>query len=137
MEEGKPGFRKPLWLRWVGIGLGVVSLFWLQVEDQEIRYVVSLSALWSAWFAVYFLLNPSRNPKLQAFTGAGLVSGLAVAPFAVLLVILKGGIHAHGFLDLTNNQINAILQSTPLWVLLGLLISLVSAQFFNRNSGHS
>ena len=136
MEEGKSRFRRPLWLRWVGIGLGVVSLSWLQVEDLESKYMLGVSALWSAWFAVWFLLNPTRNPKLQAFAGAGLVSGLAVAPFAVLLVILKGGIHAHGFLDLTNDQINSVLRSTPLWGLLGLLISLVSAQFFNRNSDH-
>jgi hypothetical protein len=126
VEEGKPGFRRPLWLRWVGIGLGVVSLFWLQVEDLDSKYVVVLSALWSAWFAVWFLLNPTCKPGLGAFARAGLVSGLAVAPFAVLLVIFKGGIHAHGFLDLTNDQIGRVLHSTPLWGLLGLVVAFIS-----------
>lgn len=102
--------------------MGVVSLFWLQVEDLESKYVVGLSALWCAWFAVWFLLNPARKPRLRAFAGTGLLSGLAVAPFAILLVLFKGGIHAHGFLDLTNDQIIRVLRSTPLWGLLGLLI---------------
>ena len=126
-----------MWLRWVGIGLGVVSLSWLQVEDLESKYVLGVSALWSAWFAVWFSLNPNRKHGLRTLAGAGLASGLAVAPFAILMTIFKGGIHAHGFLDLTNNQIIRVLRSTPVWGLLGLLISLVSAQFFNLNSNHS
>ncbi len=137
MEEGKPGFRRPLWLRWVGISTGVVSLFWIQVEDLDTIFVVSLSGLWCTWYAAWFLLNPTRKPRMGTFAGAGLLSGLAVAPFAILLTLFKGGIHTHGFLDLTNDQIGRVLRSTPLWGLLGLLISLISAQFFNRNSDHS
>jgi hypothetical protein len=37
----------------------------------------------------------------------------------LLLVVLKAGLHGHGFLDFSFYQLGSLLVRTPLWVALG------------------
>jgi hypothetical protein len=45
--------------------------------------------------------------------------GLAAFPTALLLNILKTGLHAHGFLDLSLYQLRWVFLLSPLWIILG------------------
>jgi hypothetical protein len=55
---------------------------------------------------------------------AGLLSGLAVTPLALLLMAFKSGVHGHGLPDFTPNQVTLVLLSTPAWAAAGLLVGL-------------
>ena len=118
----------PLWLRWSGLGTGVLTLAWLPVEDTQTLYLTVLSLLWSAWTAGWFATRPRLEGWLVgrwqfALLGAG--AGLLTAPVALSLVLFKAGIHAHGFLDFSVFQLTGMLLRTPFWVVVGTLVGLV------------
>jgi hypothetical protein len=117
--------KPPLSLRWAAIGLAVVSFIWLPVEDTSVACILPLSAGWCALCGAW--LYHRANQQLPAGPGGllviGLVSGLTVSPLAWLFALLKAGLHGHGFLDFTNNQLIFIAETTPGWMILGLLIA--------------
>lgn len=123
--------RTPLWLRGTAIVLGVLTLIWLPFEDTQVTYAVLLAAGWCAWgLARVFVRRPFSGLTSSGLAGA--VAGLAVAPLAVFLMVLKGGLHAHGFPDFALLQILSTLAATPWWGLAGLSSGLLAAWLKSR-----
>ena len=117
----------PLWLRWSGLGTGVLTLAWLPIEDTNTLYLTILSIMWSAWTAGWLASRPEGRDWLAgqwrwALLGAGV--GLGTAPVALGLVLLKAGMHAHGFLDFSSYQMTGMLLCTPIWMVVGGLMGL-------------
>jgi hypothetical protein len=119
MASSKPTI--PLTLRWAAIVLGVFTFLWLPVEDTTIILLLALSTAWCAWAAALVIQQSGtpRQPRRLLITGA--LAGLAVTPTALLFIVLKAGVHDHGFLDFTNRQVVLLVKITPAWVGLGLL----------------
>lgn len=77
-----------------------------------------------AWVGMRFVLR--RDCELQAghYVFGGFVAGVAAAPFPILLMIVKGGVYAHGFLDFTNFQFASVLRSPQRLGIAGLMLGL-------------
>ncbi|MBL6965564.1 MAG: hypothetical protein ISR60_03320, partial [Anaerolineales bacterium] len=127
----------PLWLRNAAIGVGVVILFWLPIEDTQINTVTFLALLIAAFGAARATYK-RRASKLHAGLRAvliGLLAGASATPIALLLIALKTGIHSHGAPDFTLTQINSLIQRTPYFTIGGLLIALGCAVWmYNRDN---
>lgn len=111
-------YKMPLWGRWTGLGLGLLTLLWTGIEDLDIWYFVGLSILWSSWGAV-ILRKGQRFKHTWKAALWGVAAGLAVTPFALFLVALKGGLHGHGFSDLTVSQLQKLVGLSLWWVSAG------------------
>lgn len=114
--------KSPLWLRWLGLGAGFLTLTWLPVEDSRITLISVLSIIWALWTAGWILSRPrwsgwaaSSSPRQIALSGA---IGLTVYPIALTLNVLKTGLHGHGFPDLSLFQLRWVFFLTPLWIIL-------------------
>jgi hypothetical protein len=121
----------PLWLRWSGLGTGVLTLAWFPIEDTQTIYLTVLSLLWSAWMAGWLATRPRVRGWLVGrwrFPLLGAGPGLLTAPVALGLVLFKAGIHAHGFLDFSVYQLTGIFARTPIWVILGCVVGIVIYQ---------
>jgi hypothetical protein len=133
----------PLWFRLSALGLGILLLLWLPVEDLDERWVVAFGAAISALVAAFFLSKTvsskttsltGKDPRSHglrqwmmgrpwlAFALAGSLAGLAVPPLAALLMIFKMGLHGHPNPDFTPGQLLAIFYRTPVFILAGLFI---------------
>jgi hypothetical protein len=123
MADSKP--KTTLAIRWAAIGLAVVSFIWLPVEDTTVAFLLAVALGWCAWAGVWAFQQANRvDPISQGrLLAIGAIAGLAVSPMALILALLKAGLHGHGFLDFTNNQLVLIAKTTPGWILLGLLVS--------------
>lgn len=116
----------PLWLRLSALLIAVALILWLPIEDLDLRYVLLFAALITAWWAARFLvrLPPDGRSFIMSHIVIGTLSGAAVTPLALLLMVFKSGLHAHGQPDFTLSQMQAILARTPVWALAGFLIAL-------------
>lgn len=122
----------PLWFRLFALGLGILLLFWLPVEDLDQRWVILFAAAFSALAAALYLSksNPAKTSSFQekkswlVFALVGALAGLAVPLLATLLMIFKIGLHGHPSPDFTPGQILAVFYRTPVFILAGLFISL-------------
>lgn len=116
----------PLWLRLSALLIAVALILWLPIEDLDLRYVLLFAALITAWWAARFLvrLSPDGRSFIMSHIVIGTLSGAAVTPLALLLMVFKSGLHAHGQPDFTLSQMQAILARTPVWALAGFLIAL-------------
>ena len=114
------------------MALAGFSLIWLPFEDTEITYPVLLAAGWCAWLLARFFVQSAGSTGLVRGALAGAVAGLAVAPLAVFLMVLKGGLHAHGFPDFALLQMRSTLATTPWWGLAGLSSGLLAGWVKSR-----
>ena len=64
----------PLGLKWLTIGLGVVTLLWLRVEDITPNYVIGLGAAWCAWAGMRFVLQWDRELQAGPYIVGGFVA---------------------------------------------------------------
>ncbi|MEN8241899.1 MAG: hypothetical protein ABFS17_08255 [Chloroflexota bacterium] len=113
-------------LRWAGILCGVITFIWLPVEDRSILFLLLLSLVWSAWLAAWWLVSRQKSSaglKVVLWAGAG--GGMLVFPITILLTLIKAGLHDHGFLDFSSSQLTTIAKTIPLWIALGLVISML------------
>ena len=85
----------PLCLRLAGLVIGASIFIWVPFEDLSIQWVLLLSVAICSWFATRLLLNHSTRNWLTVVRHSlvGGLAGLAVAPVAFLLIILKNGLH--------------------------------------------
>lgn len=133
----------PLWLRWWGLLNGAVTLFWLPVEDVLFSFISLLSAAWCLWFGGWLWVRfGDRWGTVFRGVAVGGVSGAVFFPVVVVLAVFKGGIHAHGFLDYSNFELEKLLSFTPATVLGGMILGgLLSIWLNNRgkngNSGQN
>lgn len=115
----------PLPLRLAAIGLSVLTFLWIQVEDTTVILPLAFSASWCLWAAVRWNASRPRPRKDNGLLWCSALSGLAVTPLAFVFILLKAGVHDHGFLDLTEAQLKLIAKTTPAWVGLGVILSSV------------
>ncbi len=113
--------------RSAGLVWGLALLLWLPQEDQTPRAAVMLAAA-AAGLGLWRGL--ASRPPGWAWAGGGAMAGLAVAPLAVALILVKSGLHAHGFLELGPRVLLALLLATPGWGLGGALAGGLAAIFF-------
>jgi len=112
-----------LWLRWWGLLIGVVTLFWLPMEDTTLTLLGLVSAGWGVWLAgwavhrSWFRLDALNGWRRSVMAGG--LSGLLLPAAGLGLVLVKAGLHGHGFLDFSFYQLEWLLVRTPLWVGLG------------------
>lgn len=121
-----------LGLRWAAISLGVAMIIWLPIEDVNLNAVVSFSVLILVWGASNFLIGKDSELNVRIFGWTGVLIGVAVGPLAVLLILIKGGLHSHGFLDFSLGQITRLLYTIPLWGIGGLFVGLFMGLMYRR-----
>jgi len=115
-----PAYAKtPLILRWWGLFLGGITLFWLPVEDVTTTYLTILSLAWCAWLGVWTYWRGWLTPKKLRMVWLGVFAGLCVFPVEITFILFKAGLHAHGFLDFSIYQIGRLAALIPLWLILG------------------
>jgi hypothetical protein len=123
----------PLWLRWWGLAAGAATLFWLPVEDTTLTKLGLVSAAWTVWLAGWIDLRPRLRRRLPDEVWrkalAGGLAGVLLPVIALLLVVLKAGLHGHGFLDFSFYQLGKLLVRTPIWVGVGGLGGLLFGKF--------
>jgi hypothetical protein len=120
---GSSKSRLPLAFRWATIVWGLITFIWLPFEDTTIIFLLLLSASWCVLLAGWLTIRFSQATKLINSLFIGALCGLLIFPTALLLALLKAGLHDHGFLDFSTTQLIGIARSTPIWVIIGLLIS--------------
>ena len=118
-------------LRWVVRLVWVVVapawFVWIALEDRTLAPVMLLAALISSAFAITGLARwrsgtrVERRRWLLESTGVGLAAGALVAPAAILLILIKISIHAHGTPDFSPTDIGAVIRRFPVWMLAGTL----------------
>lgn len=115
-----------LYLRLAGLLIAVSLFIWIPFEDLGLQWVLILSAAICAWIGVRFLLNwvVSGWQMVLWHSLVGCLAGLAVAPLAALLMLLKSGLHGHAAPDFTVDQMQTVFGLAPYLSLSGLLIGL-------------
>ena len=103
-----------------------LTLFWLQLEDNQMLPVVLLGAAGAALLVFHWLRGALnlRRPGVRAWAEAalsGALLGLAAALTTTFLMVLKAGMHGHVFPDYPPGQILALLSRAPTWALAGAL----------------
>lgn len=104
------------------MGIGVLFLIWIPIEDLDINYVTGLGTGISTWLALrkFYALQEYKAWKGMIISGG--LWGLAVAPLTITMMVFKSGLHAHGFQDFPISQMTDVLRSTPWWGLAGLVL---------------
>jgi hypothetical protein len=123
-------------LRLAGLLLGIALFLWLPFEDRSVNWALSFAGGISLWGATRFLVDRQTVGwrLLVRHAWVGTLAGLAVAPLALLLMVFKSGVHAHGFPDFTYDQMQTVLLRTPVWTSSGLLLGLGSGIWRGEHS---
>lgn len=116
-------------LRLGGILLGVVALLWLSFEGRDERQAILLAALLSTLGAIATGLRFGGRLRGYWLVILGAVFGFLVPLLAVLLMVIKTGLHGHGVPDFTLAQITAVLRLIPVWSGVGVLVGGAAALF--------
>lgn len=125
MDKEQAARRKSLLVRWWGIVLVFLGVFWLPVEDVSLGAVTLLAAGLCGWLGVWCALRwPARLPP-ERYPLWGLAVGLAVPVAAIGLMVFKSGLHAHGYSDFTAQQMGQMLKGGFGWAGGGLAMGWV------------
>ncbi len=116
-------------LRLGGILLGVVALLWLSFEGRDERQAILLAALLSTLGAIATGLRFGGRLRGYWLVILGAVFGFLVPLLAVLLMVIKTGLHGHGVPDFTLAQITTVLRLIPVWSGVGILVGGAAALF--------
>jgi hypothetical protein len=119
----------PRFLRLGVILLGVVVLLWLTFEGRDERQTILLAALLSALGALATSTRFGRRLRGYWYILLGGAFGLLVPLMAVLLMVLKTGLHGHSVPDFTLEQLSAVLRLIPVWTVVGVLVGGAAALF--------
>jgi len=111
-------------LRIFALILGASILLWLPFEDASLYWVILFAILIGCWGAARFLVNYPGDSRLGlwVYPLCGALAGVAVTPIAIVLMIVKNGLHAHGAPDFTLDHIVSVVLRTPVWLVGGSLI---------------
>ena len=121
-------------MRLGAILLGVMILLWLSIEDRDERRAVFLAAMLSTLGALVTGLRFGARLRGYWYILLGGTFGLLVPLLAVLLMVVKTGLHGHSVPDFTLAQISAVLRQIPVWSVVGLLVG-GAAALFDRTRG--
>ena len=115
----------PRLLRIAFIFVGAALFIWLSLEDQNERRALLLAAFLSSLIAIALYIR-MRDGRLGVYSIPllGAFSGLLVPVLAVLLMVVKTGLHGHDGPDFTIAQISTVLQRIPVWIAAGFLVGL-------------
>lgn len=111
------------WFRLITLLIGGVLLIWLLIEESSTLGVLLFSAGTCAWGLIYFSFGQHEQGRLTFIrsTLIGLINGLIVSPFAILLMALKSGLHGHTPPDFTPDQVEFALSRFPVFALGGMI----------------
>lgn len=62
----------------------------------------------------------------------GGAAGLLYLPLAIVFILIKAGLHGHGFLDFSLFQVGRLVSYTPLWGALGASVGVGIEHFVRR-----
>lgn len=116
----------PLWWRFLAIGVGILTLFWLPIEDTNLQAPTIIALLFCIIIAIRFLKTPRNTWGVIRHMGSASLLGAAITPFTLLLMTFKAGLHSHDVPDFTAQQITQVIHRTPIWIAASLLIGLGS-----------
>jgi hypothetical protein len=117
-------------LRLITITYGIVTFFWLSIEDNGVWAVTVFGlalALLLTIRAVMQKLTGKIIPSHWLLPGLALVGamiGLGTSIATTALMLMKNALHSHLFPDYPPAQMLAILERAPVWTLAGGLIGL-------------
>ncbi len=119
----------PPWLRLATIAFSIALLLWLGVEDSHVLPVTLFGATGALLLALHKGLAYFRRPhapgvRAVALAAVGVLAGGGAALGAAFLMLLKTGLHGHGFPDYPLAQILTVLARAPVWALAGALVGL-------------
>jgi len=103
----------------IGVGICV----WIPFEDGNLRWVILFALAIAIWLSMRLMLI-TRNGKIRsdlAYPIIGLLCGISVAPFAIGLVLVKIGLHAHQVPDFKYEDIVFLIQTIYVWGIAGLI----------------
>ncbi len=104
-------------------------MLWLPIEDQGILFPVLFGIAFA--FLLLFQWAPSTSLGHYAWLGARLAF---TAPLiALLLMLLKSGLHQHGFPDFPVNSFLTLFKSVPIVTMVGALCGLFAS--YSMKSG--
>lgn len=121
-----PDLRWPVRFAWATTGLG--WFIWLAYEDRSLSTVMAIAAMVCLAFALTWVSRwrggkqTERRRWLLESMGIGLLTGALTAPAAIVLILIKTSLHAHGTPDFTAGDIAGVAQRLPVWALAGVLI---------------
>lgn len=124
-----PSSKPPLYLRWWGLLWGIVTFFWLPVEDVRIIYITVISVVWCFWLGFYAAWRGLLGKWRLRLFWLGIFSGLLFLPVSFMLILFKAGLHGHGFLDFSFYQIGRLALLTPVWAALGGVVGKILSLF--------
>jgi hypothetical protein len=99
-------------------------LLWLPFEDVEVVGPIILAIWASVWVVISLADNVGEGKQLWYFAVLGFLAGLGSPVLAALLMIIKTGIHAHGFSEYGARQFLFVLSTIPISLILGLFFGL-------------
>lgn len=109
--------------RLLGLAWLTLAMLWLPIEDTQVWLALVLGGTGCLWLGLAFwerVADRQGGWLARAVTGA--LIGLATPLAAGLLMVLKTGIHAHGFSDFSGAQMGSVLRLAPLLGLAGFLV---------------
>lgn len=115
---------------------GLFGFLWLGYEDRGL-WAVSILA-WLLGMAALATWRARRGPgggDLRWWIPAGAALGAAVSALAVLLILVKLGLHAHPIPDFTASDVRSVLGRAPLWGIAGASLGAGSALLERSRSG--
>ena len=107
---------------------GLLALTWLGLEDRGLRAVTFLSWMTSLSGLLRMRARRGRRQPGMRPTGlrwwlpAGAAAGALVGPIAVILILLKIGLHAHPVPDFSSADVAAVLAQLPIWTAAGAFL---------------
>jgi hypothetical protein len=116
----------PRWVKLSGLALLGLLLIWLPIEDLDEGLVLAFAAAISAWGGIRYLLDVQNRPDTTwlRYILVGGFAGLAITPTTLILMAIKTGLHGHESPDFTPHQMARVVELTPLWLGVGLLIGI-------------
>lgn len=112
--------------RWLQLIFLCGLLLWLRIEDVKLHWPTLL-----ACGMVYLFWNGKRpvSYTLAQRVSLGMLSGMMVGVLALLLIVFKSGLHAHGFFELPKGMLVQLgLISLGLLLIGGLLGMIASSK---------
>jgi hypothetical protein len=114
--------RLPIWLRVMGIVLGILFVVWLPFEETSITITVVLAGSICTWVVLRFLVK--SLPRSGLYVVWGIIGGLSTGPMTLGLMMLKSGAHAHGVAEFHYLQVRNAFAATPYYALGGFVLGL-------------
>lgn len=119
MADSKAPSIQNIRLGWLGLVVTGGIIIWLRLEDVGGKHALLLGFGLSIWGWVLAAVKRGVVWRASAYAVLGTLIGFFTPFMAILIIVFKGGIHGHGYLDLSIYEIRDILRSAPSWGIVG------------------